>query len=231
MRAQLEPLFFLYPGTLSAGHAGAPDLEATEGGVTSRLWRVRDESLVEKLADAQLLIADGHHRYETALAFHEEDGSEASAWILAVIVPTAQAGLTIFPTHRLFQVNPKPPSAQPGHEWRDGPREALDELRTLSYERPAAVVYENGRTELVRGADAELDVFMVDRLGHEGIAYTPSWEDAVRRVDSGEAGVAYLLRPTRIEDVFRLAEHGEVMPQKSTYFYPKLTSGLLFFPL
>jgi uncharacterized protein (DUF1015 family) len=231
VRAQLEPLFFLYPGSLSAGHAGDPDLEATEGGVTSRLWRVRDESLVEKLADAQLLIADGHHRYETALAFHEEDGTDASAWLLAVVVPTAQAGLTIFPTHRLFRVNPRPPSAQVGHEWRDGPREALAELQTLPHERPAAVAYENGRTELVRGPDQELDVFMVDRLGHDGISYTPSWEDAVKRVDSGEAAVAYLLRPTRIEDVFRLAEHGEVMPQKSTYFFPKLTSGLLFHPL
>ena len=54
-----------------------------------------------ELADAQLLIADGHHRYETALAFHEEDGTEESAWLLAVVVPTAQEGLTIFPTHRL----------------------------------------------------------------------------------------------------------------------------------
>jgi uncharacterized protein (DUF1015 family) len=192
---------------------------------------VRDESLVDRLADAQLLIADGHHRYETALAFHAEDGSEESAWLMAVVVPTAQAGLTIFPTHRLFKWNPRPPAAQLGHEWRDGPREALDELQRLPYERPAAVAYENGRTELLRGSDQELDVMMIDRLGHEGIEYTPSWEDAVKRVDSGEAAVAYLLRPTRIEDVFRYAEHGQVLPQKTTYFYPKLTSGLLIHPL
>ena len=231
VRAQLEPLFFLYPGSLEAGHAGEPDVEATESGVTSRLWRVRDESFVDRLADAQLLIADGHHRYETALAFHEEDGSEESAWLPAVVVPTAQAGLTIFPTHRVFRANPKPSFFQLGHEWRDDPREALEELRRTPYDRPAVVIYENGRTELAVGSQSELDVEMVDRLGHEGIEYTPSWEDAVSRVDSGRAAAAFLLRPTRIEDVFRYAEHGHVLPQKTTYFYPKLTSGLLFHPL
>ena len=55
----------------------------------SRLWRVDAGDPPPELADAPLLIADGHHRYETALAFHEEDGTEASAWMLAVIVPTA----------------------------------------------------------------------------------------------------------------------------------------------
>ena len=105
-RAQLEPLFFLWDGTVEVEGLGEPELEADEGGVVSRLWRLEaefSEALVEELADAQLLIADGHHRYETALAFHEEDGSETSAWLLAVIVPTGQEGLTIFPTHRVAQ--------------------------------------------------------------------------------------------------------------------------------
>ena len=150
---------------------------------------------------------------------------------MAVVVPTAQAGLTIFPTHRVFRANPKPAFFQLGHDWKDDPRSALDELGRISYDRPAVVVYENGRTELAVGAQSELDVEMVDRLGHEGIEYTPSWEDAVSRVDSGRAAAAFLLRPTRIEDVFRYAEHGHVLPQKTTYFYPKLTSGLLFHPL
>ena len=77
----------------------------------------------------------------------------------------------------------------------------------------------------------QLDVALVDRLGHDGISYAPEWRQAVRAVDDGEAAVAFLLRPTRIEDVFAVAERGETMPQKSTYFYPKLLSGLLFHPL
>jgi uncharacterized protein (DUF1015 family) len=76
-----------------------------------------------------------------------------------------------------------------------------------------------------------LDVQLVDRLGHEGISYTPDRDEAVGRVQSGEAEAAYLLRPTRLEDVFAVARRGEVMPPKSTYFYPKLPSGLLFLPL
>jgi uncharacterized protein (DUF1015 family) len=74
-------------------------------------------------------------------------------------------------------------------------------------------------------------VQLVDTLGHDGIAYTPDVEEALRRVYEDEAAVAYLMRPTRIDDVFRLARAGQVMPQKSTYFFPKLISGLLFHPL
>ena len=78
----------------------------------------------------------------------------------------------------------------------------------------------------------ELDVELVDRrYGHDGIAYTPDWREAVARVDRGDADVAFLLRPTRIEDVFARARRGEVLPQKTTYFFPKLLTGLLFLPL
>ena len=105
---------------------------------------------------------------------------------------------------------------------------ALDETPA---DRAAAVVYRNGDAELAVDGEGELDVQLVDRLGHEGISYTPDWEEAVRAVDSGEAAVAVLMRPTRIADVFAVAQRGETMPQKSTYFYPKLVSGLVFLEL
>ena len=89
----------------------------------------------------------------------------------------------------------------------------------------------DGRTELALDGDGELDVRLVDRLGHEGLTYTPDWQEAVRAVDAGQAEVAVLMRPTRIEDVFAVAKRGETMPQKSTYFFPKLLSGLLIHPL
>jgi uncharacterized protein (DUF1015 family) len=216
-RTELEPIFVLWDGTIDVDGLGEPDLRAEESGVTARLWRLDAEfgaALTEELADAQLLIADGHHRYETALAFHEEDGTEASAWMLVVIVPTDQKGLTIFPTHRVARsVNgvTGTPIDRPG-----------DDL-------PGLVLYRRGRYELIQSDD--LDPETVDRLAPEGVAYTPYTSEAVAAVDRGDAEAAFLLRPTKIEDVWAVAQRGDVMPQKSTFFYPKLTSGLLMLPL
>jgi uncharacterized protein (DUF1015 family) len=217
-RTQLEPLFFLWDGTVELDGLGEPELEADESGVVSRLWRLDPEftdALVDELADAQLLIADGHHRYETALAFHAEDGTDASAWLLAVIVPTGQEGLTIFPTHRVAE------SAGTGSGTPiEPPREHL----------PGPVLYRAGQYELLDG-NGFLDPEVVDRFAPSGVTYTPRREEAVAAVDRGEAEAAFLLRPSRIEDVWDVARRGGVMPQKSTFFYPKLTSGLLLLPL
>jgi uncharacterized protein (DUF1015 family) len=216
-RTQLEPLFFLWDGTIELDGLGEPELVVDEGGVVSRLWRLESEfsaALVEELADAQLLIADGHHRYETALAFHAEEGSEASAWLLAVIVPTGQEGLTIFPTHRIAEragAASGTPIDPPG-----------DEL-------PGPVLYRGERYELLDGGG--LDPEVVELAAPSGVTYTPLREEAVATVDRGEAEAAFLLRPARIEDVWAVARRGDVMPQKSTFFYPKLTSGLLMLPL
>jgi uncharacterized protein (DUF1015 family) len=225
VRAQLEPLFFLYEGPPPAARPESePDL-AVEG---ARLWRLPPDGIGSAFADRQLLIADGHHRYETALAYHEEAGAPESALVLAVLVSLDDPGLMIFPTHRVFE---REPSAQlPADEQLTGPSEGLRALERVPAERAAAVLYRNGRSELTVDGN-ELDVRLVDRLGHEGISYTPDWQEAVRAVDSGEAEVAVLMRPTPIEDVFAVAQRGETMPQKSTYFYPKLVSGLLFLDL
>jgi uncharacterized protein (DUF1015 family) len=216
-RTHLEPIFLLWDGTIAIDGLGEPDLEAEEGGVRARLWRLPadfGDALTEELRDAQLLIADGHHRYETTLAFHEQDGSEESAWLMAVIVPTDQEGLTIFPTHRVARsVNgvSGTPIDLPG-----------DDL-------PGLVLYRHGAYELLEGEGSDPEV--VDRLAPEGVTYTPQRAEAVAAVDRGDAEAAFLLRPTRLEDVWEVAGRGEVMPQKSTFFYPKLTSGLLLFPV
>jgi uncharacterized protein (DUF1015 family) len=206
-RTHLEPIFLLHDGARAEFPDRAPDLAV--GG--DRLWRVESGPDVR---DLELLIADGHHRYETALAFHEEDGTEASAWLMVVLVSTREEGLTIFPTHRVAQDVDGirgTPIDDPG-----------DDL-------PGVVLYRAGRYELLGGD--EPDVQLVDRLAPQGVTYTPDRAEAVATVDAGKAEAAFLLRPTRIEDVFAVARRGEVMPQKSTYFFPKLTSGLLFHPL
>ncbi len=207
-RTQLEPIFLLHDGPRTIVPDRAPDLET--GG--DRLWRVDG---VPDVSDLQLLIADGHHRYETALAFHEEDGSESSAWLMAVLVSTQEQGLTIFPTHRVVQ-------------HLDGVEGT--QIEPPGDELPGLVLYRDGEYLLLEG-NGRLDVDRVDALQPQGVTYTPHARDAVAAVDRGDAAAAFLLRPPRIEDVFAVARRGDVMPQKSTYFFPKLTSGLLFHPL
>jgi uncharacterized protein (DUF1015 family) len=208
-RTQLEPIFLLHDGDAVELPERKPDLAV--GG--DRLWRLENDPGAQ-FADAQLLIADGHHRYETALAFHEEDGAEASAWMMVVLVSTREEGLTIFPTHRLAEsLNGVrgTPIDEPG-----------DEL-------PGVVLYRGGVYELLEGNG--LDVEVVDALSPHGVTYTPQRGEAVAAVDRGEAEAAFLLRPTPIDHVFARAREGRVLPQKTTYFFPKLTSGLLFQPL
>jgi uncharacterized protein (DUF1015 family) len=203
-RTELEPIFLLYEGDALTLPDRAPDL--VSGG--DRLWRI---DAAPSFADTELLIADGHHRYETALAYAAEGGSP---YLMVVLVPTQQEGLTIFPTHRVAQhVNGArgTPIDEPGAEL------------------PGVVLYRGGRYELLETEGLDVDV--VERLAPEGVTYTPQREEAVATVDRGEAEAAFLLRPTRIEDVWAVARRGETMPQKSTYFFPKLTSGLLFHPL
>jgi uncharacterized protein (DUF1015 family) len=216
-RTQLEPIFLLWDGSIELEGLGVADLDVEQERVRSRLWRLDAEfgaALTEELAEAQLLIADGHHRYETALAFHDEDGTEASAWMMVVIVPTDQEGLTIFPTHRIA-----------GHV--NGARGT--KIDRPADELPGLVLYRAGQYELLESDD--LDVNVVDRLAPRDVRYTPQLAEAVAAVDRGDAEVAFLLRPTPLEAVWETAQRGEVMPPKTTYFYPKLTSGLLLHPL
>jgi uncharacterized protein (DUF1015 family) len=215
--AQLEPIFLLYDGPELELPDRAPDVEI-EG---ARLWRADS---IPDFSSIQLLIADGHHRYETALAFANEGGSP---YLMVVLVPTRQKGLTIFPTHRVVErldgVNGAEPLAGVG--------DALARLEALPRDRPAVALYRGGETRLLKGDEPELDAAFVERFRPEGVSYTPRIEDAVAAVDSGRAQAAFLLRPPTIEQVLAVAERGETMPQKSTYFFPKLVSGLLFHPL
>jgi uncharacterized protein (DUF1015 family) len=212
-RTHVEPIFLLHEGRLE-GPTGEPLVDVELEGVRSRLWRLDGEAPAA-LAEAPLVIADGHHRYETALAFHGEDGSEATAWLPVVIVPTRQEGLTIFPTHRIAtRTKPLPPL----------------ETSPNGDDRAVAEVYTRSGSGYLHGQPGELDVDLVARYAAE-VGYTPSADEARAAVDAGEAEAAFLLRPPTVEQVAATAKAGRTMPQKSTYFYPKLTSGLFFLPL
>ena len=223
-RVQPEPILLLAdaPLTLSVP-AEAADFQV-DG---TRMWRLPADA-AGGLQDAQLLIADGHHRYESAVELGEELGSAVR--IMALVVPTDDPGLELYPTHRMF-VDRADVASGSDDEPAPSIEDALMRLEDAPYDRSAVVRYRNGHVGLLHGATGELDVELVDRYGLDGIRYTPRLDEAVRAVDSGSADAAFVLRRPRVDDVFEAARRGKRMPPKSTYFYPKPLSGLLFHPV
>ncbi|HZU20197.1 MAG TPA: DUF1015 domain-containing protein [Gaiellaceae bacterium] len=207
-RTQLEPIFLLYDAEPVLDRPeGDPAMDVEEGGVRTRVWPVGGPEIE---IDTPLLIADGHHRYETAVAYRGEN--PAATHTLAVLVSARAPGLEIFPTHRVVQS-----LGDVDGETVDGPGGGV-------------TVYRDGRYLRVAATD-EFGPRVVESLRPEGVTYTPYADEAVAAVDRGEAAAAFLLEPVSVEQVARFAHAGETMPQKSTFFYPKLTSGLVFHPL
>jgi uncharacterized protein (DUF1015 family) len=274
-RANLSPIFALYSdpagaayGALSAATTQQPWGELTDAdGTRHSIWRCADPEAIataqRALEDAELLIADGHHRYETARAYAEEVGGEGDhRYVLMCLVALEDPGLTIFPTHRLlggfdeqrrsaladaiardFASEPVPLEqlAPPAGE---GPLELgyLDDTGTTARLRlrdqaiadaaladmpPAYRTLDTGVLEalLLKGALALSD----DDISHlRNFGYARDAAEAARLVESGRFDAAFLMRPTPVEQVREIAAAGVNMPPKSTYFFPKLPTGLVF---
>jgi uncharacterized protein (DUF1015 family) len=231
-RTKLSPVLFLHGGK-GPEPDGSPQLEAERDGVQSRLWSVQDPAEIERvlaLVRGPLVIADGHHRYETALRFHEEEGSEETGYVLGALVSRDDPGLVILPTHRVAA--DAPPELDGGLRRTDvaGSSDALERLAHLPRDRGAFIVLRRTGAELLETEGPALDTAVVDALPLGGVSYTASAEEAERAVANGEAAAAFLVRPPTMEEVEEFARSGHRMPPKSTYFFPKLASGLLFAP-
>ena len=207
-RTQLEPIFLLYDADAPLARPDAlAEMDVTEGGVRTRVWRVEAPPAT---IETPLLIADGHHRYETAVAFRGEDPTATRT--LAILVSSRAPGLEIFPTHRIVQHL----GDVPGDEV-DAPGEGV-------------TLYRDGRFVRVETGD-DFGPRVVESFAPEGVTYTPYAAEAIAAVDRGEAAAAFLLQPVTVGQVAAFAQEGETMPQKSTFFFPKLTSGLLLYPV
>ena len=277
-RHNLSPIFALHPGDawqhLEPGLGGDPWGEVTDGdGTTHRIWRIADpavhEAITAELKPGELLIADGHHRYETSLAYQREVGAGGAAdYVLMALVSLEDPGLTVFPTHRLISGLADDPAKQEAlgsglrelFEIEEVPADQLDpggvegvgvfgyidshfkrgfRLRLAS--NPALDRALGGRSEAYRTLDAAILEELVlkgilgmsteDIAAKRGIGYTPSIEQALAKLDAGDYQAAFLLRPTPVEQVREVAAAGETMPPKSTYFFPKLLTGVVFNPL
>ena len=232
LRTKPSAILLLHHGSAPAPE-GQPDLVAELDGVVSRLWRVEEPAAIEALAGAvrePLLVADGHHRYETALRYHAEEGSEETAYVLAVLVGKDDEGLEIFPTHRLTGGAVPELDGDVRRTALADPEEAQAALGSAPRDRAAFALLRPEGAVLIEAAEPGLDTAFVDALPLEDVRYTPSVAEARAAVESGEATAAFLVRPPTVEQVEAFARAGERMPPKSTYFYPKLTSGLLLSP-
>jgi uncharacterized protein (DUF1015 family) len=253
--AYLSPIFGLYarpnePLRTLVGPLGTPVVDATDaGGCGHTLWRVTDAPAVARfqqaLAPETVYIADGHHRYETGLAYRDElGGAGASAWIMACLVNMEEPGLVILPTHRLVRAPRRIEAAAlqaalagafASEPLGAGPRPdgAIDLVlpeRRLRL-RPAGVA---ARLAHLPAAIRSLDVAvlrdgLLEPLGirADELAFTHDDAEALAAVASGEATAAFLVNPPSMATVRDVCHAGEVMPEKSTYFFPKLADGLV----
>jgi uncharacterized protein (DUF1015 family) len=293
-RAHFGQIFMLYSDparsvekVLYDGN-GTPDAEVTdEYGVQHRLWRISDAATIRLLCavmrDKKLIIADGHHRYETALAYAKEHAGHAKkpelsvnelpypaypeAAVMMTFVNMDSEGLSILPTHRVVH----------GVAGFDGPgflaktqefftAEKVEETAGSDLTRPLAgeagtayvLVLKNGAWLLRPKAEAvapmlkgmperqkKLDLTVLHKVLLEhvlglteenireqtNLRYVREAADAVEQVRRGDANAAILTRPVTMEQLREVAYAGDVMPQKSTDFYPKLVSGLTIYAL
>jgi uncharacterized protein (DUF1015 family) len=264
-RAHFGHIFMLYPDPqgvvdrlLDEAACAGPDAEvADEYGALHRLWRIAEPERVDRIrcamADKKLLIADGHHRYETALAFAREHPElEDARKVMMTFVNLHSPGLRILATHRLVCHGDADGFLRAARSrFRLSEFSSLPALQERLCETRAGCVRigvaTRGGLWLLEAErePGELEVSFLHRrlldelLGideeavraEHRLRYVRSAREAVEAVDCGEAALAFLLKPVTVEEVARVAFSGGVMPQKSTDFYPKLLSGLTIYKL
>ncbi|HLI35187.1 MAG TPA: DUF1015 domain-containing protein [Terriglobia bacterium] len=290
-KAHFGQVFFLYSDpegvvekALSAATQGAAWEQLIDEYETRHtVWRVSEPSTIERMTqrmrDKKLVIADGHHRYETALAYRnlmraEPGYDQRVEYVMATFIRMETDGLTILPTHRVihslesFDRAQFAEAARKAFDWKevdasralaDGGKGLQQALAEGGNKRPTIAVYAGAGKlallslrqdyDLARALpelsplQRRLDVVVLHRLlieralgispeavrDERNIHYLRGLSNAVAEVDSGRAQLCFLMNPTPIEAVRDVALAGEVMPQKSTDFYPKLLSGLTIY--
>ena len=291
-QVSFEPVFLLYPDPANRIHAlldaavggRTPDVETYETferDVCHQMWILRDPAVIKQLQDEMapkrnLIIADGHHRYETALNYRAEmraaaPNDSSDAWYnyaLVALVSLDDPALTILPTHRLVHSYSRLTSAELEAaatsyfivESLSQPEQVVAALRSrraksgvfgfIAHDRQSIWTLRDVRimAELLPNRPAvwrELDVVVLHQLvlerlmglsadsiaRQENLHYLRDVEDGIQAVQRGEAQFLFVLNPTRVDQVRVCAETGEKMPQKSTDFYPKMVSGLVWMEL
>lgn len=260
---------------LDALSSGRPRYEFSDGAVTHRMWIVNDKEAIRAICgdfeNRKLYIADGHHRYETALNYRRWRQKQGTAtggenYVMMMLVDMEHEGLVVFPTHRLvrglknfdpagllracadqFEVIPCQDTGKiepalndyyqrgkkafafytGGEDWtllvlKDG--NAMAQIlpdKSGAYRNLDVSVLHSLILERLLGIDKE------NMANQVNLTYTRSFREAIDSVKNGQSQCAFILNPTRVTEIRDVAAAGEKMPQKSTYFYPKLITGLV----
>jgi uncharacterized protein (DUF1015 family) len=268
-RANFSPIFMMFADGSGRFAAAAASVKARpadvtytdDGGVAHRLWRVTDEDAVAQFAAAlktRAYIADGHHRYATALRYRHEFGPQG-AWTLGYFTPMEAPGLVVLPYHRILSEGPALAEARRALangfllSESEGPATAARQAAhsTMPY---AFALVEPGQGALVAEAlpEAEdllpetdppslraLDTYFLHQavlkrllaVPDEAVSYVHSLAEAEEAVEQRRCRLAVLMRSTPVRQIVAVAEARESMPAKSTFFHPKLPSGLVIHPL
>ncbi|MCG3216065.1 MAG: DUF1015 domain-containing protein [Candidatus Heimdallarchaeota archaeon] len=243
-------------------------------GVINKIWKIEDSNKIrivqDVFADQQLVIADGHHRYETACTYRTMRRSAAESWDdndsfnfrMTYLVPVEDKGLIILASHRCLAkvavTEDKIKEFGVFFEMNEIMKNEIPKFLEENKDKPTFVLYQEGRAISMILKDSsdinrfvqdvsddykELDVVVLrDMIFHgimelgelnidEDIFYERWWNEAIEKVDDGKYKVAFLLNPTRAEQVLKVAKNHERMPQKSTDFYPKMISGFTMLSL
>ena len=258
--AHFGQLFMLYPdpaGEIDSvldevAQAPATDVSIDEYETLHRIWRITDAARIERIqqlmTDKKLLIADGHHRYETALAFRGENPRLAGVdKVMMTFVNMYSPGLKILATHRLvsgldaFDKNEFLQRA--AEDFRIAKVESLEQLSQRKGIGAAigTELYALEPKDTTETIDVKIlhELLLAKALGigedavreEQNLRYIRGIEAAVEEARKGTVQVAFLLKPTSIQQVADVSFGGGVMPQKSTDFYPKLLSGLTIYKL
>lgn len=241
-RTSLEPLWFLAPGLralLEAAPAPREVREFTFEGRQHMLRTIDDADWISELHTLlraePVMIADGHHRYETTLAYaaeREGDAGAAFRFTLALLTDLADPGLDVVATHRVLRGGVRVTGGEPAS--------SLEDVLARIQGRVAAGYYHQGRFQVLplegTVAAAELHEQVIDNLlqrrdPEEHLRYTRDPREAVRLVDEGWGDHAFLLGPPDLAAILAAARRGVTMPQKTTYFAPKPPSGIAFHEL
>ncbi len=281
--ANFSPIFGLYadPGHTietalnNAKGSQTPDAEVTDDqGVVNRLWVVSDENtvqtVVQQMTSKKIFIADGHHRYETAVNFGKEmsaQGRPGFDYLMICLVNLYNEGLVVFPTHRVvknidnFDLNLLIDKLSDDFNVEEitglSLNEFITKLETKGQNAHAFGLYANSQYYLISLKDENrlddlvlegrsaawrrLDVSILhtlilekllgigsqQRADESNLVYLRDDEATKAAVDNGSAQLAFFMNSTRVEEVTDIATGGEKMPQKSTFFYPKVITGLV----